>query len=353
LDDLQDDLDANYPNLDIQLLGVNGFGHENAVEFATEGRDIPFLQDVDENGNSLSDAWELWDIEWRDVVILDADNHPVAVYNLTNNDLADPFKYDELKNLLLSAADTSVNESSISGYVYFDTNHDGIRDEAELAISQVEISLTGTDQQGQPVAMTTRTGSDGQYSFAGLPAGDYLITQKQPTLTIDGLDTLGSEGGTVSNDRFELTLGEGVAAEDYNFGERGRAARSVSLTDFFSSTRRSNALFVADDDGHLEWYCMQGEWSEYEQSRVEADATSVVVTLQDGDDVWQGSYDRDDNHRYVQLARLSEKEMARVAGMLTLMQSSSEAEGEEDGSNDDYPFHPAAVDDLFSSDVTW
>jgi hypothetical protein len=332
LDDLQNDLETNYPNLDIQLLGVNGYGHESGVGVASEGRDIPLLQDVDEDGDSLSDNWELWDVEWRDVVILDAENQPFAVYNLLDNDLADPDSYEELKNLLLSAADTSAGDSSISGYVYFATDNAGIRDAGELPISQVEISLSGTDQQGDPVSMTTRTGSDGRYSFVELPAGEYVVTQLQPSMTIDGIDTLGSEDGVVSNDRFEINLGEGVDAADYNFGERGRTARTVSLTGFFSSTRRDNALFVTDDDGHLEWYCMQGEWSDYQPTNVEPDATGVAITLVDGDDVWEGHFDRDDKTSYVQLARINEKEMARVAGLLTLVENSSddpfaEAEG--------------------------
>ncbi len=155
---MQNDLEAEYPGLDIQLLGVNAFGHESGVGVATEGRVIPLLQDVDDDGNSLSDTWDLWDVEWRDVVILDADNIPVAVYNLTDNDLADPYSYEALKNLLVETANVEVNESSISGYVYFDTNNDGIRDAAELAISQVEISLSGTDDQGQPVNMTDSLG---------------------------------------------------------------------------------------------------------------------------------------------------------------------------------------------------
>jgi hypothetical protein len=333
---LQNDLEAEYPGLDIQLLGVNAFGHESGVGLATESRDIPMLQDVDDDGNSLGDTWELWDVEWRDVVILDADNVPVAVYNLLDNDLADPDDYDALKNLLVSTADVATNESSISGYVYFDTNDDGIRDAAELAISQVEISLSGTDNQGQPVNMTTHSGTDGSYSFTALPEGDYVVTQKQPSMTVDGRDTIGSLGGTVGDDRFEISLGDGVDAEGYNFGERGRSAKTVSLTDFFSSTTRNSMLFVSEPDGHLEWYCLQGEWSEYEQADVASDSSMVSIVLEDNQNsLWQGTFDRDDAYHVRHLARTSDKEMDRVSGDLELksdgeaeQQPESEAEGE-------------------------
>lgn len=60
---------------------------------------LPWLQDTPE-----VDAWGLWRVTWRDVVILDRENRPVAVYNLTVHDLADPGSYAELKALLLTAA---------------------------------------------------------------------------------------------------------------------------------------------------------------------------------------------------------------------------------------------------------
>jgi hypothetical protein len=47
-------------------------------------------------------VWTRWDIEYRDVAILDADNVPVAIYNLTTHDLADPASYAELRDLLLN-----------------------------------------------------------------------------------------------------------------------------------------------------------------------------------------------------------------------------------------------------------
>ena len=334
---MQNDLEAEYPGLDIQLLGVNAFGHESGVGVATEGRVIPLLQDVDDDGNSLSDTWDLWDVEWRDVVILDADNIPVAVYNLTDNDLADPYSYEALKNLLVETANVEVNESSISGYVYFDTNNDGIRDAAELAISQVEISLSGTDDQGQPVNMTTHSGTDGSYAFTALPQGDYVVTQKQPSMTIDGRDTIGSLGGTVGDDRFEIALEESVDGEGYNFGERGRSANAVSLTDFFSSTARNSMLFVSEPDGHLEWYCLEGEWSsEYTQAEVASDSSRISIVLEDNQhSLWQGIFDRDNANHVRHLARTSDRELDRVSGALepksnsqSEQQPESEAEGE-------------------------
>lgn len=49
-------------------------------------------------------AWALWSVTWRDVVILDTANRRVAVYNLTTHNLADTADYAELRALLLEVA---------------------------------------------------------------------------------------------------------------------------------------------------------------------------------------------------------------------------------------------------------
>ncbi len=81
---------------DIQLLGVNGIGHESGNSLATEARDLPLAQDTLE-----VNAWGLWQVTWRDVVILDRANVMVAVYNLTEHNLSLPAEYAGLKSLLL------------------------------------------------------------------------------------------------------------------------------------------------------------------------------------------------------------------------------------------------------------
>lgn len=101
---MQDELDASDPQLEIQLLGVNGYGHHFGNAAATAGRDIPLLQDVDADGDNGSDVWDLWDITYRDVVILDDENVQVGVYNLTEHDLADPDNYATLRQMLVDAA---------------------------------------------------------------------------------------------------------------------------------------------------------------------------------------------------------------------------------------------------------
>lgn len=47
--------------------------------------------------------WGAWHAVWRDVIVLDPDGFPVAVYNLTAHDLAVEQNRAELKQILLDA----------------------------------------------------------------------------------------------------------------------------------------------------------------------------------------------------------------------------------------------------------
>ncbi len=83
----------------IQILGINAAGLESGNPSITAGRALPWLQDTPE-----ANVWAAWQVTFRDVVILDTENRPVAAYNLTVHDLADPASYAELKQLLTDAA---------------------------------------------------------------------------------------------------------------------------------------------------------------------------------------------------------------------------------------------------------
>ncbi|MDC0666662.1 hypothetical protein [Nannocystis radixulma] len=96
---MQAELDGEYPDLGIALLGVNERGHESGVPEMVAGRVIPFLQDV-----RKVDAWGEWEVTYRDVIILDRDSVPVGVFNLTEHDLSRMGEYEELKGMLLEVA---------------------------------------------------------------------------------------------------------------------------------------------------------------------------------------------------------------------------------------------------------
>lgn len=101
---MQKELAQEEPSLDINIIGINEIRQEHANHRVTDGRDLAWLQDVDENENDVSDVWgDLWQIEYRDVVILDAEGDQFGVYNLTQNDLANAQNYATLKQMIVDA----------------------------------------------------------------------------------------------------------------------------------------------------------------------------------------------------------------------------------------------------------
>lgn len=96
---MQGELDAEHPELGISLVGVNGAGFESGVPLMVEGRTIPLLQDTVE-----ADVWTAWAVEYRDVILLDRENVPVGVFNLTEHDLAQMGEFAALKGMLIDAA---------------------------------------------------------------------------------------------------------------------------------------------------------------------------------------------------------------------------------------------------------
>ena len=91
---MQGELDASTH----QILGVNEAGRESGNDSITDGRDLPWLQDTQK-----ANVWADWGITYRDVVVLDADGEVFGVYNLTDNDIGESERYDELLDLILSA----------------------------------------------------------------------------------------------------------------------------------------------------------------------------------------------------------------------------------------------------------
>lgn len=100
---MQSDFDKHYPSADIQIIGINEFGVGSDSTEITTDRDLPWLQDVDADDNGVSDVWyDSWEITYRDVVILDADNEQMSVLNVTSNNLANPDTFQFLKSSFLA-----------------------------------------------------------------------------------------------------------------------------------------------------------------------------------------------------------------------------------------------------------
>ncbi len=130
--------------------------------------------------------------------------------------------------------------SSIAGRVWLDLDNDGLIGAGEAGIAGQTIVLTGTDALGAPVARSTSTDGNGQYSFGGLMPGNYVLEQNsQPAGTYNGHTVAGSiEGvptGSASNpdathSRIAGIVLTGVADSlGNNFGELPESSLSGSV----------------------------------------------------------------------------------------------------------------------------
>ena len=134
---------------------------------------------------------------------------------------------------------------SISGFVYLDTNNDGIRNHSEVSLGGVLVAISG------PVAMFQQTAADGSYKFQNLPAGVYDIHQTQPGALLDGMETRGTPLlGQVGDDRFSgIVLEAGVDAVNYNFAERGLLPELISKRLFVASAQDIADFAMHFDEG--------------------------------------------------------------------------------------------------------
>src|SRR5262249_52565789 len=109
--------------------------------------------------------------------------------------------------------------AGLSGYVYLDSNDNGNKDAGEPGLSGVLVTLTGFNDQG-PIAQQATTDATGFYQFQSLRPGSYVLTETPPPHYLNGMDSIGSQGGTVSvNTLTNIALAAGVLGINNNFAE--------------------------------------------------------------------------------------------------------------------------------------
>gem|GEM_PF-876961 len=113
--------------------------------------------------------------------------------------------------------------ASIGDTIWSDSNGDGVQDVGESGLSGVVIELTlpsGT-------VITTTTDSNGNYIFAGLPAGDYLITVDADSLPGELLQTGDPDG--VMDHTTAVSLAADEVYTDGDFGYQGDGSISNAI----------------------------------------------------------------------------------------------------------------------------
>ena len=144
--------------------------------------------------------------------------------------------------------------SSLSGTVFEDFNDDGQIDFGEKGISGVAITLTGKDDLGNAINLSQTTDADGAYVFLNLRPGSYRITEAQPAGHPQGIDTVGTAGGSLAaTDQIFVQLAQGIDGLNYNFGEQppttGAVKKGQSAGIGFWNNKNGQALILALNGG--------------------------------------------------------------------------------------------------------
>ena len=111
-------------------------------------------------------------------------------------------------------------------------------DAGELGIAGVTVTLTGTDDLGNPVTLTTTTDADGSYVFTDLRPGTYAVTETQPA----GLPRrhrqrrIARRHPAATTSFSAIPLAAGDTGTGYDFGELGAASVAGTVYDDLEPT---------------------------------------------------------------------------------------------------------------------
>ncbi|WP_293777368.1 SdrD B-like domain-containing protein [uncultured Oxalicibacterium sp.] len=147
-------------------------------------------------------------------------------------------------NNLSAVNDVVFPLAAISGFVYTERGalNSNYQPGTDLPFSGVTLTLTGTDELGQPVNLTTTTGADGGYSFQNLRPGTYQVVKTNPVRTppvvnevngaFAGTDANGTVRGTRSGDETvtAITLLAGARVTQTNFAVTNGTNVELRLT---------------------------------------------------------------------------------------------------------------------------
>ena len=192
----------------------------------------------------------------------------------------------------------------LSGVVFIDTDDDGVQGDDELVLGGIQITLSGTDVDGNNVYQQLQTDLAGNYEFENLKAGDYTVTQTQPRYLVDGGFVGASPDITFDSNSFSVTLGYGESVDGANFTEKGREAQTLSLMDFFNKPVKPTMVASFGESVEDAWVAVGSEWSAYEDTAVtwDPDSHSLVIDVTDNEGASQRgvlSWESDNELRHV------------------------------------------------------
>ena len=173
---------------------------------------------TDEAGTFDGTTWTIGDMlagEYASLFVTVTLNADTDGKTLTNTAaFVNPPEYDLVPGNNSSSASITVKHR-LSGKVYYDANDSSSFDNGEDPFKDITVELVGTD--GSVVA-TTKTDTDGNYSFTGLDAGTYTVKVTKAG-DIAELTQTEDPDGTKDNASGAITLNtDNPVRENVNFG---------------------------------------------------------------------------------------------------------------------------------------
>ena len=131
--------------------------------------------------------------------------------------------------------------SEISGFVFYDTNDDGIHDAGETGVPGVLVTLTGTTTDGgDQVTRRYLTEVSGRYVFADLEPGSYEVVESQPVAISDGQERTDADVLVGDDSYSNIELTEDADVTGLNFGEGTLDAELISPISLLASSGRES-----------------------------------------------------------------------------------------------------------------
>jgi hypothetical protein len=242
--------------------------------------------------------------------------------------------------------------STFSGGVFHDFDGNGAWDVGENGIGGVAIVLAGTDFQGAAVNITQNTAANGTYDFTNIRPGSYTVTETQPSNMLDGVETKGTQVGTVGEDTFGFSIGilGGVNGSGNLFAERGLTSSMWSiygrLTERLSMLGEGLIVSSASD-----WFIAMDGW-DIDSLSVTVNGGTVTASTTKGSVTTNRTFINDSRIRKATDAETGE-EVLRFDGIFSdFFASNAQSLGENvDDIADEFPADQHPADAVFAGDA--
>ncbi len=176
-----------------------------------------------------------------------------------------------------------VQPAGLSGFVYVDSNFNGVRNSGEMGIPGVHIILYGNSILLGSFQMMTQTDASGRYLFSDLPPGQYTVQEIHPAFFHDGLEQVGANGGvSLANEWISgISFNGGESASGYNFGEFGLRPhfmlKRMLLASAITNTGSGTFNLASGDI----WFSFDAGFNQLDVSALSHTGTPVYVDVYD------------------------------------------------------------------------